>query len=180
MTKEEFSKGVTLLRYAYPYYFKDMDKTEKREFLEAWYPFFGTEKPERLLSAIQSLIVKSKFMPSIHDLKAEIAYLSNPFLQANPEAEWASVIAAIRDYGYYREPEAMQSLGRPTREVVRTLGWHRICMTTNDCVTGLKKEFCYMLKSKKDEYQRLGITGDYQPDVFLQEVSARVKRLAGA
>lgn len=141
MTKEQFTKGITFLAIAY-------NKELTEEQVGVWYEFFKNEDYEAFRKAVKRIIPLKQFMPSIAELKQEIATISNPVLQLNADEEWDSVIKAIRRYGSYRQNEAMQSLKPYTANIVRQVGYTRICMSEN--IQWERKEFIELFNTNKE------------------------------
>ena len=125
MTKEEFAKAMSFLGMAY-------DKEFEAKQVEVWFTFFHQEDFQDFKQAVTRLISKSKFLPSIAEIKQEIAVLKNPVLQLNAEDEWSKVQNAVRKFGYYNSKEAMESLEPQTAKVVRLLGgFGAVCQSTD-------------------------------------------------
>lgn len=83
--------------------------------------------------------------------KKVIATLENPFLpmpavfrkaaievtnqQSMTAAEgWGEAQRAIRNYGYYREVEGMESLSPLTKRTMQSIGWQSFCASENEGV----------------------------------------------
>lgn len=141
MTKEQFLKGITFLTIAY-------NKEFTEEQVSVWYEFFKDEDYETFRNAVKRIIPKNQFMPSIAELKQEIATISNPVLQLNVDEEWDNVLKAIRRYGSYRQDEAMKSLKPYTANIVRQVGYMRICQSEN--IQWERKEFMELFKMNKE------------------------------
>ena len=141
MTKEQFLKGITFLTIAY-------NKEFTEEQVSVWYEFFKDEDYEAFRKAVKRIIPLKQFMPSIAELKQEIATISNPVLQLKADEEWDSVIKAIRKYGSYRQDEAMKSLNPYTRNIVRQIGYMRICQS--ESIQWERKEFMELFNMNKE------------------------------
>lgn len=124
MTKEDFAKAMSFLGMAY-------DKEFEQKQVEVWFTFFHQEEFQDFKQAVTRLISKSKFLPSIAEVKQEIALIKNPVLQLNAEDEWSKVQLAIRKHGQYSPREGMESLEPQTQRVVRMMGgFQAICQST--------------------------------------------------
>lgn len=141
MTKEQFLKGITFLTIAY-------NKEFTEEQVSVWYEFFKDEDYEAFRKAVKRIIPLKQFMPSIAELKQEIATISNPVLQLNVDEEWDNVLKAIRRYGSYRQDEAMKSLKPYTANIVRQVGYMRICQSEN--IQWERKEFMELFNMNKE------------------------------
>lgn len=167
MTKEEFLKGITFLTIAY-------NKEFTEEQVSVWYEFFKDEDFEAFRKAVKRIIPQKQFMPSIAELKQEIATISNPILQMNVDEEWDKVIKAIRKYGYYRIQEALDSLNEHTRQIVRTIGWQRLCQSEN--IEWERRTFKELFNNKQDAYEDALVLGE--PQMTLAELT-RIAKLKG-
>lgn len=141
MNKQEFTKCMKFLGLAYN---KEFDKEQ----CEVWYEFFKNDNYETFKTAIKRIALKKPFMPSISEIKQEIALISNPVLQLNAESEWDKVINAVRKYGSYKQEEAMNSLNPYTRNIVRQVGYMRICVS--ESVQWERKEFIELFNANQD------------------------------
>lgn len=124
MSKEQFIKGLKYLGIAYN---KEFDEEQAT----VWYDFFKDVDYEVFRQAVKRIIPKNKFLPSIAELKHEIAQITNPVLQMNVDVEWDIVIKLIRKYGTYITREQFNELKPLTMKVVKTIGWRRLCMSEN-------------------------------------------------
>lgn len=142
MTPQEFTKSMVYLGQAY-------GKEFGEEQTGVWYSFFSKEEPEVFQTAIVRLIPKCKFMPSIAEIKEEIAELTAPDLRLKPEEEWDKVQRAIRRYGVYNAEEAEKSLDPYTRSVVKHMGGFKaICLMPDD--DWPRKNFMSLWKEMKE------------------------------
>lgn len=141
MNKEQFTKGITFLTIAY-------NKEFTEEQVSVWYEFFKDTDYDTFRQAVKRIIPQKQFMPSIAELKQEIAHISNPILQLNADEEWDCVIQAVRRYGMYREDEALNSLKPYTRHITRQVGFIRICMSEN--IQWERKEFIDLFNMNKE------------------------------
>ena len=134
MEKINFIKIMKILSSSYN---KDFTSDD----LQIWFLQFKNEDFENTYKAVNNLIRKSKFMPSIADILHEIKLLENPDLLLNSDEEFDNVRKAIRRYGSYRTKELMESLKPKTAEVVRRIGLQRICECEQDKIKFIKNEF---------------------------------------
>lgn len=165
MDKQLFVKGITFLAIAY-------NKEMTQEQIEVWYDFFKNDDYETFRTAVKRIIPKNQYMPSIAELKQEIAHISNPILQLNVDEEWKKVIDVIRKYGYYRSDEALGSLNEYTRKIVQTIGWHRLCTSEN--IEWERKTFKELFNNKQENIEDALLVNEQQ--LTLSEI----KRIAEA
>ena len=126
MRPDEFAKNMTYMLQAYG---KEMGEEQ----MTVWFNFFETEDEESFRKAIVRMIPRCKFMPSIAEIKEEIANIKNPELQLKPEEEWDKITRAIHKYGIYNAEEAEKSLDPYTRMVLKHMGgFRKLCMMEDD------------------------------------------------
>lgn len=71
MEQSNLSKIVNVLRIAYPYYFKDMEKESTIMFNQLYYSKLKKYDYTVVSSAINKIIEKSEFMPTIAEILTE-------------------------------------------------------------------------------------------------------------
>ena len=120
MEKVEFVKALTILGTAY-----NQEFTQEKA--SVWYGMFKHDNINTFKQAIKNLICKSKFMPSIAEVKEEMVTIDYPSLSLNAEEEWYKVLMAIRKYGSYGQITAMNTFNNYTADIVRRIGWDRLC-----------------------------------------------------
>lgn len=153
MNKEKFLKIMTYMGIAY-------NKEFTKEQLEVWYSFLKEYNDEELNNAVKNLINTEKYLPSIAQIKEEIAKTK---LNDIPEAEeeWNEVLKSVSRYGSYRQQEALESLKPYTAKIVGYIGYQRICMSSPEEQIWNKKEFISEyngLKDKEMENLQIGNT----------------------
>lgn len=164
MQKEEFLTAVTFLGLVY-------SKELTQEQVAAWYTFFREDDYDELRNAIKRLSVKSKFFPSVAELKEEMAVRAAPELDA--DEAWSSVIRAIGRYGYYNPEEAMSSMSDLTQNTIRSMGgFQRICASEDN--EWLRKDFCRIYNDMKARNIEHYVTGDL---ISIADVLARQRLL---
>lgn len=142
MSPKEFAQGMTFLGQAYN---KEFDRNQ----LNVWYTFFKSEEYEPFKNALIRIISRSKFIPSIAEIKEEISSMRNPFLQLTADDQWHEVQRAIGKYGFYNSEEAERSLDPFTARVVRNMGGFRaICMSEDNDWT--RKNFMRLWDEMQD------------------------------
>lgn len=123
MTADEFAKGMTFLGLAYN---KEFDEEQ----VKVWFTFFYDTQYDDFRKAVSRIVSRSKFMPSIAEIKDEIVTMTNPVMQLSANEEWEQVTRAIRNYGYYDPENAVKSLNPYTANIVRMMGgFQRLCMS---------------------------------------------------
>lgn len=167
MNKDQFLKGITFLSVAY-------NKEFSQEQVNVWYEFFKDENFDNFRMAVKRIIPKKDFMPSIAELKKEITLINNPVLQMDVDTEWDNVLKAIRKYGSYKADEAMKSLNPYTANIVRQIGYRRLCMSEH--IQWERKEFIELFNTNKERDGNAYMLPE--PLLTLNEVT-RIAKLKG-
>jgi len=122
MTKGEVAKLLAVLAASYPKFEVDDLK------VHVWHEMLSDIDYSIASTAIKKLIMQNTFPPSIAEVRKAVTELMNPEQVTSSEA-WGEVIRAMRNFGYYREEEALASMSPTTARVVRYMGWREICMS---------------------------------------------------
>ena len=125
MEQIQFLKGIKYLGIAY-------NKEFTKEQVEVWYDFFKETDYEVFRQAVKRIIPKNKYMPSIAELRSEIASITNPVLQLDVDTEWEKVLTVIRRYGTYITREQYDNAFNPTTKgIIEVIGWRKMCLSEN-------------------------------------------------
>lgn len=143
MNKEKFLKIMTYMGIAY-------NKEFTKEQLEVWYSFLKEYNDNELNNAVKNLINTEKYLPSIAQVKQEIAKTK---LSDIPDAEdeWQEVLKSVSRYGSYRQQEALNNLKPYTAKILGYIGYQRICMAYSEEQIWNKKEFISEYNGLKDK-----------------------------
>ena len=123
MTKGETAKLLAVLAAAFPRFEVDDLK------VQVWHEMLGDLDYSLASLAIKKLILESTFPPSIAEVRKAAVEIQTPE-QTTGAQSWGEVITAIRNFGHYREEEALASLSPVTAQVVRYMGWREICLNS--------------------------------------------------
>jgi hypothetical protein len=107
--------------------------------VQIWYEMLKDLSYSDLNMAIQLHATKSKWSPSISELR-ELATTSALDLKDWSEG-WEQVVKAIGSYGYNREKDALASMDDTTATVVKRLGWKQICQSNQDELMAIRANF---------------------------------------
>lgn len=143
MNLQEFTKAMTFLGVSY-------NKEFTQEQVGVWYNFFAETKIEDFKNAIKRLINKSKYLPSIAEIKSEIATLNVNELQLNAENEWELVLQAIRRWGRL-DNIAFEEI---TQNTIRAVGIHKLETIETSQIPFIKKEFIEIWNNKRDGIEK--------------------------
>jgi hypothetical protein len=144
MNIEEFAKAMAFLGVAY-------NKEFSQEQIGVWYNFFADTKLEDFKNAIKRYISKSKYLPSIAEIKSELATLNVKELQLNAESEWELVLQAVRRWGRL-DNVAFEKI---TQDTIKAIGIRRLEMIETNQVPFIKKEFIEIWNDKRDGIEKV-------------------------
>lgn len=124
MTKDDTIKVLALLKAAYPASYKDMTKQEAYGTIGVWAMQFSTVPVDIVMMAVQKLIAKSKFPPTIAEVKGTLESIhweaysaltstATEFLTEEARAQYKKIMEATDSYKYgkYYEPSLAQMIG---------------------------------------------------------------------
>ena len=114
MTRQEALKILTILKTAYPNFYKDYSKEELNAAIDLWATMFVDEHPKIVTEAVKALICTHKYPPTIADIKEKIATITRPQEMTEMEA-WQKVKAAI---SYYNAAENFDKLPPTLQKIV--------------------------------------------------------------
>lgn len=160
MKKPEVIKLLGMLAAAYPN-MKEIDEIT----VALWYDCLKDVDTEPAVLAIKKHILESPFPPSIADIRKQVAAVTMPEGQKLDGATaWGEVIKAIKEYGYYREKEALASMSPLTQRVVKYMSWQEICLSDNPGV--VRGQFLKMYETIAEREKQ----GRLLPESFKQEM----------
>lgn len=117
MTREETLAIMSILKAAYPSFYKDMKRSDAESVVGLWAAMFADEPAELVATAVKAHIATDDkgFPPHIGAIKAAIGKIMQPEEMTEIEA-WALVEKAVRnmqfgsDAEFYKLPEICQRL----------------------------------------------------------------------
>ena len=159
MNREDTILLLSILKSAYPRFYNGMNRSEADAIVNLWTFMFSEHSVEDVKVALYKIISTSTFPPSISEVKQVIlnSKLNNKgsvsFVSSSFDA-WESVLGAIRNFGYTKPFEALESLSDITRDVIKTMGgWKRICLSNN--TNADRESFIRIYEQiEKKEYQQ--------------------------
>ena len=106
MTYEETLKIMSVLKAAYPSFYRDMKRDDALAAVELWASMFADDDFGIVCAAVKALIAGDEkgFPPVIGQVKARIRQLTEPVQMTELEA-WALVSRAVRNSTYNSEEE---------------------------------------------------------------------------
>jgi hypothetical protein len=128
MTKQELVKVFSMFNVCYPKFLVD---GKEEIMLDVWYQMLKEYPYEMIMLAAQNHVKTSKFQPTIHDIIEQVSQFENVG-RIDAMTAWGHVTKAIRNYGYYRQIEALKSMPEDVAKIVENMGWQNLCMSENE------------------------------------------------
>lgn len=104
MNRQEAGKILKVITVAYPNYLSFDDEDALNERLELWATLFADFDYSVVIGAVQSVIVKSKFPPTIAEIMDKVRLFTQPKAMSESEA-WKLVQKAVSNSLYNSEAE---------------------------------------------------------------------------
>ena len=93
--------------------------------------------------------LENPFLPMPAVFRGMALQVTGSNIPAAPDA-WAEVTKAIRNFGSYRETEALESLSPLTRKAVRAIGYKDLCLSENQDVIRGQFRMMYETLEKRE------------------------------
>ncbi len=147
MTQVEVARLLTIMASAWPQFEPSEDK------VLLWHEMMQDVDYQVAQAALKVLIARKTFPPSIAEFRQEVLAISTPAEdQITPAEAWGMVVHAIREYGSYREREALESLPPAVRKTVEYIGWREICLSEEPDV--IRAQFMRMFQQVSERRQK--------------------------
>jgi hypothetical protein len=126
MDKKEFGTFAMALRTYYP----KENILPNQQAMELWFRELQDIPYQVAEAGLRQWVSTNKWSPSISEIREMASEVQNGSIPDWGDG-WEQVLVAIRKYGSYRIPEAMESFDPITRQCVERLGFRNICMSEN-------------------------------------------------
>lgn len=130
MTREDTIQVLSILKAAYPKFYANLTRDGAMQIIELWSAMFINDDVEYVKTALLKHIATNAFPPAIADIRKAMLFVTDANENDLGEA-WGEVMRAVRNFGYIREKEALESLKSTTRRAVESMGWQNICASEN-------------------------------------------------
>lgn len=122
MDRRETAQVLSVLRAAYPNFYKGMGKAELEGIVDLWASMFAEDDPRLVAGAVKAFIATDSkgFPPVIGVIKNKLRQLTTPEMMSEQEA-WGLVFKAIQNSGY-RSREEFETLPPLLRGLVGSPG----------------------------------------------------------
>ena len=156
MTRDETQLLLGILRTAHPRFYANLqpNSDEFHQTVTLWHKMLQDVPWEVANAAIYKLLATNEFPPAISEIRKIVADITNPVLPDEGEA-WGEVIRAIRNYGYTRPEEALDSMSEPVRLAVKRMGWMELCKSENEIADRAHFMRIYSTMTKRIQEDRM-------------------------
>ena len=119
MTRDDVIKIMSVLRGAYPQFYRDISKQEAMDIINLWSDMFAYDDPELVAAAVKSLIATDDkgFPPHIGAVKAKVRQITQPS-GMTPQEAWNLVAKAIRNSAY----DSREEYDKLPKDIQRLVG----------------------------------------------------------
>lgn len=176
MTREDTIKILSVLRGAYPAFYRDITKQEAESTIALWLSMFEEEPYELVGAAVKAFIAGDSkgFPPAIGQIKERIRQITTPEEMTEQEA-WSYVSKALRN-STYNSAEEFAKLPPEIQAVVHDPGQLRqwAMSEANEVETVIASNFMRSFRAKQKatkeymalptEVKRLMISAGYRSD----------------
>lgn len=144
-SQEEFVKAISLLSRLYG---KEFDNEQA----SIWYSFFKDDDIDLFKIAIRRMVLKSKYMPTISEIKEEMMNVDDPMLSA--EEEYKNLITWIRKGGTYPNGEEyFKTLNPITQRCIETIGKNYLMEASTNEFEFIRKDFIKYFNNYQKRYK---------------------------
>lgn len=159
MTRKETGMVMSLLKAAFPNWYRDMTREEALSAINLWAEMFADDRAEDVAAAVKALIGSQKegYPPTIGAVKERLYQLRNPEEMTGQEA-WVLVKKAVRGYCRYDKPEDNPYYGL-SKAIQRAVGgpgqirdWSMMDEDVFDSVEGshFKRAYVAVMQRKRE------------------------------
>lgn len=118
MNRDDVIKILSILKIAYPNFYKNISKEDAERTIELYQTMFCDCDTQIVITAIKELINSFKYPPTIADIKNKMYELYNNNNDKSASELWESLIKAISNSGYNSESE-FEKLPKEVKDFVR-------------------------------------------------------------
>lgn len=170
MEKKQVLSMLTMLKTAFPSYYKSFTKEEAEQVVDLYEMAFKEDDAQDVVRALKEIIFTSEYPPAIATIKKAIANNKTSNIPL-AEDEWNKVLELVGKYGSYNVEKALNEMNDYTRYIVNHVGFINICMADYDHLKWYKKDFVEDYNNLKDRQKELIQIGHKEVNVLkmLQE-----------
>ena len=149
MTFEEFLPIADAIRHYYP----KEPMMPNKEAVMLWYEELSDLDAAATKLAVRKWAATSKWPPTIADIREQVAGFTTPKIKDWSEA-FEDARRAVRRFGSYNPTDALNSLDDLTRETVKRLGYHDLCVSENHAADRANFRMIYEQLAKRESEER--------------------------
>lgn len=135
----------------YRHAFQDMSDGDVEVMARIWQKKLSPYELEEVERVVDYITSKSKFMPSIAEIIELLEQERNPHLKTSGLEAWNNVLDALRKYGFYDYNSASESLSQRELDIVKQIGWRKLCMAEDREMGFIQKDFIAMFEAEKEK-----------------------------
>ena len=129
VTREETIGVLTILKSAYPRFYQGMTKGDAETVINLWSAMFSDVEVEAVKLALYKIISTSQYPPTVAEVRQAIMDTQVGMVKDVGEV-WNEITRAIRNFGYMREKEALETLSPMAVKSIHHMGgWKTLCMS---------------------------------------------------
>lgn len=152
MTREEFGKFFRYISAAT----NEINASPERR--QVYYDALHDLPFELAMTAARKVIatLDNPFLPMPTVFRKAAQEIVQPQSMMTAAEAWEEARKAVRNFGYYREVEGMNSLSPQTRKTMEAIGWKNFCTEENESVLrGRFSQFFETMQTRDNEIARL-------------------------
>jgi len=142
---------IEILAAAYPNQKQFTDPAQTVKTAKVWASLLEDIPAKLALEAVKKHCMLSKFPPSIAEIRERATEIMNPETEITAADAWGHVTKAIREYGNYRESEALDGLPEIVKKVVTIIGWKDICLSEEPDIIRAQFRMAFEKIAKSDK-----------------------------
>lgn len=151
MNLDQTKQILAMFSAVYRRSFEGMTDGDVEFMAKIWQRKLAPFSYEEVLKATDNLISSSKFMPSLSEVLDELAENRCPQIAISAGQSWLHIRNAVRDYGELGRDKAKRTLTEIENEVVKEIGWTRLCEADAMEMRGLEKIYTEAYKLRTQE-----------------------------
>lgn len=151
MDKQEVTRLLMLAASNFP----SLQEKDLRPTAVLWEKMLSDLPYQQAEMALIRVLSSAKFFPTVADIR-EAVVSNNNAGQLNHVEAWEEAQRAVRNYGTYREAEALASLSPETRKVIKGIGWKSFCGSEDaEILRGQFRMMFETMQSRSNEEAKL-------------------------
>ncbi len=159
MKKNEILLMLSILKKAYPSYYKDITKQEAEDIVEFYQEMFKDDDSELVVIALKEVINTSEYPPTIATIKNKIYSLTHK--EDDNSELWNKLKNAIGRSSYYAEEEFNKLPDILKQYVKSPYRLQEMASMDSDVINSVEKGiFMKQIENVKQNYKEYGITNN--------------------